>query len=261
MALKFNINLFLKGLLMGICDLIPGISGGTIAFITGIYERLMKAINDVLKFKFKDLKFLIILFLGIAISILIGSRVMSFLLDNYFILLISFFMGLILASGIKIIKMNKLKSNKDIMFILIGFIIGISLMFLVPINLTPSLVYIFLGGFLAISAMFLPGISGSFILLIMGIYTYMIDVLTNLKIKEIIIFMLGALAGAYFISKLVTFLFKKNKSNVLFFLSGLVIGSLSVPINMLLAYNILFLEIILMSILFLFGLLVVYLLN
>ena len=259
MALKFNI--FLKGLLMGICDLIPGISGGTIAFITGIYERLMKAINDVLKFKFNDLKFLIILFLGIGIAILLGSRVMSFLLDNYFILLISFFMGLILASGIKIIKMNKVKEKKDYIFILIGFIIGISLMFLVPINLTPSVVYIFLGGFLAISAMFLPGISGSFILLIMGIYTYMIDVLTNFKIKEIIIFMLGALAGAYVISKLVMFLFKKNKSNVLFFLSGLVIGSLSVPINMLLAYNILFLEFILMSILFLFGLLIVYLLN
>lgn len=256
-----DIKLFFKGLLMGLCDLIPGISGGTIAFILRIYEKLMSSINEVLNFKFRNIKFLIILFSGIIIAIFLGSKIMHFLLNNYFIFLISFFMGLILSSGIKIIKMYKVKIKKDIFIILSGFCIGFLLFFLVPFNIEPSLLYIFLGGFLAISAMFLPGISGSFILLIMGIYTYMIDVLKSLKIKEILVFLSGALIGIYFISKLVSFMFKKEKKRVLFFLSGLIIGSLSVPLNMLLKYQINFIEFLLMLILFTFGLILIYIIE
>jgi putative membrane protein len=256
-----DLKLFLKGLLMGVCDLIPGISGGTIAFILGIYEKLMKSISEVLNFKFKNIQFLIILFSGIIIAIFLGSRIMNFLLNNYFIFLISFFMGLILYSGIKIIKINQIKVKKDLLLILLGFVVGFLLVFLVPLNVQPSLFYIFLGGFLAISAMFLPGISGSFILLIMGIYTFMIDVLKNLKIKEIVVFLLGALIGVYFISKLISLLFKKHKREVLFLLSGLIIGSLSVSFNMLLKYNIFFIELLLMLVLFVLGLFVIYILE
>lgn len=243
---------------MGFCDLIPGISGGTIAFITGIYERLMKAISQILKFNFKEFKFLSILFSGIFIAIFLGSQIMSFLLNDYYILTISFFIGLILASGIKIVQKNEYKNKYDLLFVLLGLIIGFCLIFIVPINLDPSLIYIFFGGFLAISAMFLPGISGSFILLVMGIYTYMIDVLKNFIIIEIIIFILGALLGVFSISKLVTFLFKLNKSRVLYFLSGLVFGSLSVPVNMIIQNKITFNEYLIMFILFLFGFLLVF---
>lgn len=246
---------------MGFCDLIPGISGGTIAFITGIYERLIKAISNVLKFKFTDFKFLLTLFTGMFIAIFLGSHLMHYLLEDYYKFTISFFIGLILASGIKIIQKNKINSKKDFLFLFIGLIIGLLLIFIVPLNLVPSLYYIFFAGFLAISAMFLPGISGSFILLIMGVYSYMIDVLKLIKIKEIIVFMLGALAGAFFISKLVSYLFKINKKNVLLFLSGLVFGSLSVPINMVFQFNILFIEFILMIILFFFGLFIIIILD
>jgi putative membrane protein len=254
-------KIFLKGILMGICDLIPGISGGTIAFITGIYERLMDGIRNVLNFKFKDMKFLITLFLGIGIAIFLGSRVMHFLLEEYYIFTISFFIGLILASGFKIIKMNEFKSKSDLLFIVIGFLIGLSFVFLVPLNVQPSLFYIFFAGFLAISAMFLPGISGSFILLIMGVYVYMINALKSLIIKDIIVFLSGALLGAYFISKLIHFLFRVNKSRTLYFLAGLVFGSLSVPIKTIFSYNLLFTEMIVMFILFLFGLMIVYLID
>jgi len=245
-----NLLLFLKGFLMGICDLIPGISGGTIAFITGIYEKLIESIKNLFNLIFYpfsflirkskfikkekvDWKFLFILFFGIFSAIFLGSKIIKFLLDNYYIYTISFFIGLILASS-KII-FNNIKNHKikNILFGFIGLIIGISLSFLIPLNINPSYSYVFLGGFLAISALFLPGISGAFILLILGLYEFMINVLNNIldKIDYFIFFLLGAILGAFFISRLISFLFKKDKCKTLYFLLGIVIGALSVPVK------------------------------
>ena len=235
---------------MGICDLIPGISGGTIAFITGIYEKLIESIKNLFNLIFYpfsflirkskfikkekvDWKFLFILFFGIFSAIFLGSKIIKFLLDNYYIYTISFFIGLILASS-KII-FNNIKNHKikNILFGFIGLIIGISLSFLIPLNINPSYSYVFLGGFLAISALFLPGISGAFILLILGLYEFMINVLNNIldKIDYFIFFLLGAILGAFFISRLISFLFKKDKCKTLYFLLGIVIGALSVPVK------------------------------
>jgi len=255
--MKNKILLFLKGLLMGICDLVPGISGGTIAFITGIYERLINAVKgfsleliaDFFSFVFNrdsnslhnlsndikklDLGFLIVLFLGIFSALLIGSKVIKFLLESYFSYTLSFFMGLILASSIIIFENIKNHNFKNLGFGFVGLVIGILLAFLIPVNVNIGLGYVFMGGFFAISAMFLPGISGAFILLIMGLYEFMINVLYDVlgNLNFFIIFLLGAILGAFVISRVISFLFKKDKSKTLYFLLGLVLGTLSVPVR------------------------------
>jgi len=253
--MKNKILLFLKGLLMGICDIIPGISGGTIAFITGIYMRLINAIKNIspklfydiflspfnkknrenLKQDVKkiDLGFLFVLFLGIGTALLLGSKIVKFLLSNYFIYTLSFFIGLILASSKIIFDNIQNHKKKNILFGILGFILGILLSILVPVDLVPTKSYVFVGGFLAISAMFLPGISGAFILLIMGLYEFMIDILHDIpgNIVYFIIFVAGAALGAFTISRIISFLFKKDKCKTLYVLLGLVLGTLSVPLK------------------------------
>ena len=241
--------LFFKGMLMGICDLIPGISGGTIAFITGIYERLINAVkgfslellsslvsldkkrinNNIKKL---DLGFLFILFSGIIFSILLGSRIIERLLENHYAKTISFFVGLILASSFIIYENISRHNFKNYVYCFIGFIIGIGLMFLRPAEAPISNSYLFFGGFFAISAMFLPGISGSFILLIMGLYEPIIGMLHDIiiNIRYLAIFILGMVFGAFFISRLISYLFKKDKCKTLYFLLGLVLGALGVPV-------------------------------
>jgi putative membrane protein len=243
-----KVLLFLKGLLMGICDIIPGISGGTIAFITGIYERLIHAVNNFSfklvrsifkknKSEFKknvkklDLAFLITLFLGIIIAILLGSRGIKYLLDNHFVYTISFFIGLILASSKIIFNNIKKHTVTNILFGVIGLTIGISLAFLIPATINPTLPYIFFGGFVAICAMFLPGISGAFILLIMGLYETIINALHDFNFTIILIFIIGAIVGALTISKVISHLFRNHKSKTLYLLLGLVIGAISVPVK------------------------------
>jgi putative membrane protein len=231
-------TLFLKGMLMGICDSIPGISGGTIAFITGIYEKLILSINQIFDLRdFKnfsknikkiDFPFLIILGLGIFSAILLGSRLIAYLLDNYYAYTIAFFIGLIIASS-KLIY-EKIKKF-DYLYGITGLIIGALFAALIPMNVNVTMPYVFLGGFVAISAMFLPGISGAFILLIMGLYEYIINALHNIEITTLLTFMLGAFFGALIISRVITYLFNKYKSSTLSFLLGLVIGSIAVPIR------------------------------
>lgn len=263
-----NIKLFLKGLFMGLCDIIPGVSGGTIAFITGIYQELMDSISYLTKgykkgfvkyVKGINYLFLITLFLGIGIGILIGSRGIKFLLDNYFIYTMSFFIGLILASA-KVIT-EDIKEKKDFIYSVLGFAVGILFAFLIPIGVNPSLLYTFFGGFVGISAMFLPGISGAFILLIMGLYGYMIDSLHNLDFKIIGAFVLGALLGALTISRIISFLLKKYKTKTLFFLTGLIVGALSVPIKSLIIISPSFFEILLMILFAIIGVFTILLLS
>lgn len=235
---------------MGICDLIPGISGGTIAFITGIYQRLIDAVKNFnlrllrsifggSKYEKKicvqklDLGFLITLIIGIVVAILLGSRLIKFLLENYFSFTLAFFIGLILASSKIIFDHIQNHKIKNVFFGMIGFLIGIGFTFLVPVNIQPNIGYTFLGGFFAVSAMFLPGISGAFILLIMGLYEFMINVLHNIpeNFNFFIIFILGAILGAIVISRIISWLFKKDKCKTLYFLLGLVIGALGIPIK------------------------------
>ncbi len=239
---------------MGVCDLIPGISGGTVAFITGIYSRLIgavksfspKLIYDIFTYpihrkreslkediKKLDLLFLLVLMLGIGSALLAGSRIIKFLLEDYYAYTLSFFIGLILASSKIIFSHIQNHDIKNVSFGLLGFMLGLALCILVPLTVTPTLGYVFLGGFFAVSAMFLPGISGAFILLIMGLYEFMINVLNDISSNTgyFLIFVTGALLGAFCISRIISFLFKKNKCRTLYVLLGLVIGALSTPLK------------------------------
>ena len=239
---------------MGVCDLIPGISGGTIAFITGIYSRLIDAVKsfspklfydiftypihrrrDSLKEDIKklDLLFLLVLMLGIISAFLAGARVIKFVLSDYYAYTLSFFIGLILASSKVIFSHIQNHDIKNVSFGLLGFMLGLALCILVPLTVTPTLGYVFLGGFFAVSAMFLPGISGAFILLIMGLYEFMINVLNDIpnNISYFLLFIIGALLGAFSISRIISFLFKRNRCRTLYVLLGLVIGALSTPLK------------------------------
>ena len=280
--MKKNLLIFLKGILMGICDLIPGISGGTVAFITGIYSRLINAVKGFsLKLIFNlfrsigskkyrqdlredikklDLGFLFVLILGILTAILIGSRIINVLLENYFSYTLSFFIGLILASSVVIYKDIENHNKLNISFGFLGFVFGLLISLAIPITTSPTYFYVFLGGFFSISAMFLPGISGAFILLIMGLYSFMIDILHDIlsKLSYFLVFVLGALLGAFCISRIVSFLFRKDKCKTLYFLLGLVIGALSIPLKVIyVGGDFHILKIIGMLILFVLGFIIV----
>jgi len=252
---KEYLRTFLRGILMGLCDLIPGISGGTIAFITGIYERLINAIKglsprlvyDILltvvgkgdrkrlkeDIRKLDLGFLIPLFLGILFALFLFSRVMVFLLERYFSFIMIFFVGLILVSAKTIFEHIEKHHSLNVAFSILGLILGISLVFIIPASTEPSLLYIFVGGFLAICAMLLPGISGSFILLVLGIYSFMLGVLNDLgnKLDYFFAFVVGAICGLILMSRVISLLLAKDKSKTLYFLLGLVVGALSVPLR------------------------------
>ena len=233
--------LFLKGMAMGISDLIPGISGGTIALLLGIYRDFIKSLKSInyksilylVRFDFKKLNdqlnfsFLIPVFLGILSSIFIFSSLISFLLLDYKVPLFSFFFGLIFFSSIRLISSIKPNSILDFVTIILGLVIGLSFFFISSFSTSNSIFSIFLAGFIAISAMLLPGISGSYILLILGKYEFMLDSISSLNLINIFVFSLGALGGILSFSKMIYFLLNNYYRTTLFFLSGLMMGALN----------------------------------
>ncbi|NNK82508.1 MAG: DUF368 domain-containing protein [Flavobacteriaceae bacterium] len=231
----------LKGLAMGAADVVPGVSGGTIAFISGIYEELITTINnvnfDLLKTFFKqgfkagwkqlNGNFLLALFLGIGFSILTLAKGLKWLLENEPILLWSFFFGLVLASiffvGKQITKWN--------IWIVLGLIIGAFVAFY--ITTLPSMAvnssswFLFFAGALAICAMILPGISGAFILVLLGAYSPVLDAINARDIKTLAILACGAVVGILSFSKLLKWLFKYYHNLTLALLTGFIFGSLN----------------------------------
>ncbi|MFA7050236.1 MAG: DUF368 domain-containing protein [Patescibacteria group bacterium] len=239
---KEKINIFLKGFAMGAVDIIPGISGGTMALILGIYEKIIlelkkinfKNLRNLLSKKQEDkekidLNFLIFLFLGIITAIVSLARLIHYLLQNYPNQLYGFFLGLILASIFLLLPKNFYR-NKHYLFLIPGFIIAWLISSSGSLNSSNTYFNIFLSGFLAICAMILPGISGSFILLILGKYEFMISVLKNPFINNnlfyILIFAFGCLLGLLSFVKLLGFLFKKHKEQSLAVLIGFMAGAL-----------------------------------
>lgn len=241
MIIKNHLLLFLKGIAMGVSDLIPGISGGTVALLLGIYKNLIKSLKSINKktlFYFLTLnynrlshqlnfKFLIPVFFGIMTSIIFFSKIISFLITDHKILLFSFFFGLIFFSSLKIIYDLKPKSSKSYLIIILGFSFGFFISLINPINTSDSFLSIFLSGFIAISAMLLPGISGSYILLIIGKYEFMLESISNLYLENILIFSIGALLGILSFSKIIYWLLNKYYNTTIFFLSGLMLGALN----------------------------------
>ena len=245
----------LKGIAMGAADVVPGVSGGTIAFISGIYEELIASIDN-LNFNFFKLwkqnsfksawasvngPFLLALFSGIAISILSLAKLIKYLLHNEPVLLWSFFFGLVLASILFIGKQIKSWSPKIVIAIVATTIISYSITLAEPFASPESPYYLIFCGFIAIIAMILPGVSGAFILLILGAYETAIDILNNLvkgvttlnfdifreALFKFILLALGAIVGIKVFSKALNWMFKNHKNLTLAILTGFMIGSLN----------------------------------
>ncbi len=229
---------------MGSADVIPGVSGGTIALITGIYQDLIRALRSfdwtvmqkILAFDFKGAlaqvhaRFLLVLFLGIVTAILSLARLMNYLLHYHPVPTWSLFFGLIVASVLIIGKQVTGWLGTAGMCFAAGIISGSVIVSLIPITTPETLWFIFLCGFVAICAMILPGISGAFILLILGKYEYITGTLKNpfliQNIIVIIVFCLGCLIGLAAFSRVLNFLLSKYQNLTLAFLAGLIAGSL-----------------------------------
>lgn len=245
----------LKGMAMGAADVVPGVSGGTIAFITGIYEELIDTINKVDFSFFKNWKnegfqmawskvngnFLVALLLGIAVSILSFAKVITFLIKTHPIAIWSFFFGLIIASIVYMAKqMNQWKLS-TVIAIIIGAVIAYFITIAEPVSSPEGYLYLFLSGFVAIIAMILPGISGSFILLLIGSYEAVMDTINTAReglftlnfslffsaFTKIVVFALGAILGLKLFSKVLKWLFDHHKNLVLALLIGFMIGALN----------------------------------
>ncbi len=231
----------LKGLAMGAADAVPGVSGGTIAFISGIYEELISTISNINTSLFKTLfskgirafwlqangNFIIALLMGVIVSYISFMRLAKYLLEHEPILIWSFFFGLIVASiyfvGKQITKWNV----SVIIALLIGACIAFYITTLPALNNNDSSAFLFLAGAIAICAMILPGISGSFILIILGAYKTLSDALHDFDIKKIAIFTGGAVIGLLSFSHLLKWLFKHYHNLTLALLTGFIFGSLN----------------------------------
>ena len=248
--------IFVKGMMMGAADIIPGISGGTVALITGIYEKLLKSINSIswktivqvkkngLKFVWEKIngRFLLTLLSGIISSILLFSWILEWLFINESIALWSFFFGILLASFIFLIKIEIQKKTISFFSLLIGIFLSYQITKITPSSIqTVSPWYIFVTGFFGITAMILPGISGAYILILMGVYQ---TILSNIRQaqqlifsfnKEVLIdvaqvlgiFFLGIIFGIKFFTKFLTFILENYRRYTMSFLIGLMIGSLN----------------------------------
>ena len=238
--MKSNLVLYLKGLAMGAADIVPGVSGGTIALITGIYEELISSIKNIntqlmktlfkkgIRQFWKDLNgtFLIILVTGIFTSVILLARVIVFLLENHEYKIWGFFFGLIIASAFVILKDIKTLNMKNIIIVLFGFAIAAGVVLSNTTNLPNTDLYIFFSGSIAITAMILPGISGSFILLLLSKYEFIINAIKDFDLRIILVFGFGCIFGLLIFSRLLHFLFQNYKDNLLCILSGFLIGSL-----------------------------------
>ncbi|WP_339705803.1 DUF368 domain-containing protein [uncultured Kriegella sp.] len=231
----------LKGMAMGAADVVPGVSGGTIAFISGIYEELITSINNIepslLKVWKKDGfkvfwqklngNFLSALFLGIAISILSLAKFISWLLVNEAILLWSFFFGLVVASIFFVGKAIEKWNLATIVVLLMGAALAYYITILPPNENVESLPFLFLSGALAVCAMILPGISGAFILVLLGSYKTILDAVHERNIQIIATVGLGAIFGLLSFAKLLKWMFNHYKNITLALLTGFILGSLN----------------------------------
>lgn len=226
---------------MGAADVIPGVSGGTVAFITGIYEELIESIKSIDLNAFRLLftlnlvafwkkingNFLICVLAGIVTSLLSLSKLMTYLLENHPISIWSFFFGLILVSSPLILRDIKVWNFATVLCFLVGIVLAYLITILSPTETPTNLFFIFFCGALAICAMILPGISGAFILLLIGKYEYMITALINFNIPVIIVFVLGCFIGLLGFSHFLSWILKNFRYPTLAILAGFMIGSLN----------------------------------
>ncbi len=233
--------LILKGMAMGAADVVPGVSGGTIALIAGIYEELIFSIKSInlkaLKLLFAGKlaafwktingNFLLSVLLGIVISIFSLSKGLTFLLHHYPILVWSFFFGLIIASAIYVAQTIKTWNVGAVVAGIAGIVIAYFITVISPTEANTSWIYIFFSGVIAICAMILPGISGSFILVLLGMYQFILGAVVDLNIPVLLVFVAGAAIGIIGFSNILSWLLKKYHTLTIALLAGFMVGSLN----------------------------------
>ncbi|MFK7861968.1 MAG: DUF368 domain-containing protein [Granulosicoccus sp.] len=237
-----QIVLFLKGLAMGAANVIPGVSGGTIALITGIYERLINAIKhcdvtalkSVLRGDFRaawnhvDGTWLSILLGSVAISIVTLARLFEFLLEHHEQATMAFFFGLILLSILYVARGVKHWSMTTAAALLTGTAIAVAIATLAPASENDGMLYVFLCGVIAISSMILPGLSGSFILILMGNYALVLGAISSFNLAILVPLALGCAFGLVAFSHVIAWVFKRYADQTLALMTGFVVGSLVV---------------------------------
>ena len=252
--------LFIKSILMGTANKLPGISGGLVALITGFYHEMITSFKNInlkifkvaVKGDFKKLirdyniLFLLTILLGIVVSYFTTSKILDFFFKLSELNVWSFFYGMIIASLLILIKQNKLNNKKEILFLIIGLLIGIILSFSEPIKENQNIFFVFICGVISVCGMIIPGISGSFLLILLGNYKLLlVDSVNELiklfnltfgiddsievdfhLIKVLIVFSLGSLVGLITLSNLLSYLINKHKNITNQLIIGFVTGSL-----------------------------------
>ncbi|SKA64016.1 DUF368 domain-containing protein [Enterovibrio nigricans] len=238
--MKQNILTFFKGMAMGAADVVPGVSGGTIAFITGIYDTLLESIRRVnpslfslwrkegftAVWKHINGTFLASLLTGILTAILTLAKAVTYALSEHPVLIWSFFFGLIIASAIHMIKQVERWSPSTLTLAVVGAIFAYGITVANPVSLEFNYLTVFISGSIAICAMILPGISGSFILLLLGMYGPVLSAVKSFNLPILGLFALGCLAGILSFSHVLSWLLRKYRDLTIAFLTGLLIGAL-----------------------------------
>jgi putative membrane protein len=241
--MKKYLILFLKGVGMGVANVIPGVSGGTIALITNIYEELIntlrsfdrKALELLFSFKMKELAkhtnlyFLTAIFSGSIVSVFTIASLFEYLFANYPVLIWSLFFGLIVASVIFVGKRVQNWNVKSTIALILGTTVAMSLSFVEPATENSNLLFVFICGIIGISGMMLPGLSGSYILILLGNYKLlMVTAVTELDISLLSIFFLGSVFGLMSFSHLLSWVLTRYKDATLALLTGFILGSLNI---------------------------------
>ncbi|WP_323847249.1 DUF368 domain-containing protein [Microbulbifer magnicolonia] len=231
-----------RGMAMGAADVVPGVSGGTIAFITGIYQELLDSLSRigphcitilrrhgvVVAWQYINGSFLLALFSGVLLSIFSLARLIGHLLHTYPIVVWAFFFGLVLASAVPILRSIPRWSLSVVLFLLIGIATAVVISELRPGQIPATPLTLFLSGALAICAMILPGISGAFILLLIGIYPRVLAAVHEMQLLNLLCFAAGAATGLLLFSRLLSWLMHNYIARTLAFLAGILLGSLKI---------------------------------
>jgi putative membrane protein len=241
-SIKDYLLILLKGLCMGAADVVPGVSGGTIAFITGIYDEWLTSLKRctpavllrlkrdgiVKTWQYINGNFLLALFGGILISLKTFAAVVLLAMDNYPILVWAFFSGLVAASIYLLVREQRAWGLVEFVGLIFGILFILAISYMAPSQLPAHGWILFLGGFVAICAMILPGISGSFILLLVGLYPVFLQAIHHLEIGKLLWFGAGCITGLVVFSRFLLWLLNSYHSQTLAILIGFLIGSLSV---------------------------------
>jgi putative membrane protein len=234
--------LFVKGLAMGAADVVPGVSGGTIAFVSGIYIELLNSINAINVQAFRLLKsegigtawahingnFLVVLLAGILTSLFSLANLMQFLLVEHPLPLWSFFTGLIIGSVIYLLRQNPPRRRVEQLMFVLGVVIAYGISIAPAVALEGTHLTMFLAGTIALCAMILPGISGSFILVLLGLYPVFIGAVANFRLDILILFAAGGVIGLMLFSRLLSWLLSRYQILVISIMCGFLVGSLNV---------------------------------